>query len=79
MTKNQARKKTRELIRKASSLMREKLEKALVCGALDLDSYEDDYILPRIIVCALLEDAKYRFRPLHKDFKKEIDNLNRFL
>ena len=80
MTKNQARKKTRELIRNYSELMREKLERALTCGALNLDSYEDNYKLPRIILSALLEDAKERnYNYLSIKDKKESKNLNYFL
>lgn len=81
MTKKQARKKTRTLINNSAKLMREKLEKALNCGAINLDAYEDDFELPRIIVTALLRDAVFNFSPKcwseteQRKKNREINNL----
>lgn len=77
MTKKQARQKTRRLIRDASDLMREKLEKALICGAINFDNYDDDYELPRIILMALLKEATFQFKPIRdpKKQQKEANNI----
>ena len=79
MTRKQTRQKTRELINNAAKLMREKLEKALYCGAINFDNYDDGYELPKIIVSTLLKDASYRFSPLTKKGKKEANNLYKFI
>jgi len=79
MTKKQARQKTRKLINDAARLMREKLEKALYCGAINLENYDDDFELPKIIVHALLKDAAVRYEPLIKDNRKAAENLYKFI
>ncbi len=79
MTKKQARQKTRKLINDAAKLMREKLEKALYCGAINLENYDDDFELPKIIVHALLKDAAFRYEPFIKDNRKAAENLYKFI
>ena len=74
MTKNQARKKTRELIRRSTERMRKNLEKVFLSGAVNLPSYEDNYVLPTAIMLALLEEEKSLFTPRegYKDAKQII-------
>lgn len=79
MTKKQARQKTRKLINNAARLMREKLEKALYSGAINLENYDDDFELPKIIVNALLKDAAFQFGPLTEDNRKAAENLYKFI
>ena len=39
------------MLRNAMKDMTEKIEKALSCGALNLDNYDDNYELPRYCLC----------------------------
>lgn len=74
MTRNQARKKTRELIRHSAARMRENIEKALLSGAINLNSYEDDYVLPNTIMLALLQEEIRVFKPSDGSrYKKEVE------
>lgn len=81
MTKNEARKKTRVLIKEAASHMRKKLEGALSCGAISFEDYESNYDLPRIILCALIKECEFQYRPRsfnkkrEDEMKKEVTNL----
>ena len=75
MTKNQARKKTRELIRRSTERMRKNLEKVFLSGAVNLPSYEDNYLLPIAIMLALLEEETRQFKPSQfSQYKKQIEN-----
>lgn len=80
MTKNQARKKTRELIRRSADRMRKNVEKVFLSGAVNLPSYEDNYVLPTAIMLALLEDEMRNFQPTNfsqykKQIKKDAKNI----
>lgn len=79
ITKSQCRQKTLSMLRNAMKDMTEKIEKALSCGALNLDNYDDNYELPRIIASAVLKDAAYNYGPLTSDNRKEASNLYHFL
>ena len=73
MTKKEARKKTRELIRRSTDRMRENLERVFMSGAVNLPSYEDNYVLPTAIMLALLEEEKRIFQPpTFSQYKKQI-------
>ncbi len=80
MTKNQARKKTRELIRRSTERMRKNLERVFLSGAVNLQSYEDNYVLPTAITLALLKEEMTEFQPTtfsqyKKQIKKDAKNI----
>lgn len=80
MTKNQARKKTRELIRRCADRMRKNVERVFLSGAVNLPSYEDNYVLPTAIMLALLEEEMRNFQPTNfsqykKQIKKDAKNI----
>lgn len=69
MTKTELRKKTNALITEAASLCREKMEKAILSGCMDIKNAEDNYLLPKALVTALLQEAARRYEP-PKSIKK---------
>lgn len=74
MTKNQARKKTRELIRRSTDRMRKNIERVFMSGAVNLPSYEDNYQLPTAIMLALLKEEMRQFKPSDfSAYKKPIE------
>ena len=74
MTKNQARKKTRELIRRSTDRMRKNLERVFLSGDVNLPSYEDNYLLPTAIILALLKQEMTEFAPTNfSRYKKQIE------
>lgn len=80
MTQNQCRKKTRELIRRSADRMRKNIEKVFLSGAVNLSSYENNYVLPTAIMLALLEDEMRNFQPTNfsqykKQIKKDAKNI----
>ncbi len=79
MTREQAEKKIKELMKEEKGMFWERVQKALSSGALDLDSYEDNYLLPKIIMCAVHGEMEWQYMPLTKEGKKEAKNLKAFL
>lgn len=74
MTKKEARKKTRELIRRSTDRMRKNLERVFLSGAINLPSYEDNYALPTAIMLALLKEEMREFKPTDfSRYKKQIE------
>lgn len=67
-----------ELIDYTSATMKLKVKKVLDSGAIDIDSADDNYVLPKIILRALLKDAEFSVgSPIGEErmIKKEVDNI----
>lgn len=77
MTKQQVEQKTRQLIRESAKHMRANIKRALNSGAIDISSYDDDFLLPKIIFQALLKEEQHQYK-CHSDkdkHNKTIDNI----
>ncbi len=74
MTKEQVKEKTNKVIDTITENMRCHIDKALSCGAIDIDNYEDNFELPKIITYALLKDELLGMM-LTSSMKKEGENL----
>ena len=79
MTNDQVIKKVEELLPQINELILEKTKKALNSGALDVESYENNFVLPKIILSAIGEEIKWQFKPLNQAALKARDNLVSFL
>lgn len=78
MTKRQAMQKVRELAQRARRTLIEDAEYLIDSGAINMSDYENDYVLPKILLSAALERKKDIYRPLFLDYKKEVKNLTYF-
>ena len=77
MTRKVLRQKTRQLINQSSKEMREQLERAILSGAINLKKYDNnDWLLPKILLTALLEDRVSVRSPRVSDKKKQRE-INR--
>lgn len=83
ITKKQVEQKTDELIRDLSKVLKGRVDYLLHSGAIDLESYEDNFYLPKIIINAVLKSTAndFPYCPPKSDKKahKEIKNLQRFV
>jgi hypothetical protein len=73
-----------ELLKDSQKAMKDKIDKAINSGSLDIDSWDErTFILPKIIAAALLEDEAEQYKgkgtSFEKSVKKEIKNLRYFL
>ena len=77
MTRTQLRLKIGELILESNNMIWEKLEKLLKSGAIDLDAWEDNYVLPKLIMCAMAKEMQSQWKPLSnvKSHNNEIENF----
>lgn len=68
--------KTTELVNDATKYMLGQIEKVCTCGAIDIDSYDGSYILPRMVLAALCRQAEYQyFVPRNKTDKEDVENI----
>lgn len=79
MTKQQYYKKCKELKKEMNKLFDNRVEKLLNSGAIELSNYDDNYILPKIVVCAIASEIQWQFKPLSKEGQKEVKNLELFV
>lgn len=78
-TKQATEQKTNELLDQAVEKAKSKIKKALNCGAVDVESYDDDYELPTIILHAVMRSMVDEIGPFHADNIRESNNLYQFL
>ena len=80
MTKEQLIEKCNQLFAQVTENMPKDLEKLLNSGGVDYESVDNDFILPKKILCAILMEEQFQYKPLvwnDKEFrknKKEIES-----
>jgi len=78
MTRTQFKKKIASMKRDVNKYIDEETIRLFKCGGVDPTSYEDDYILPKIILKAALKNLSFQYMPLSPGGKREVLNLERF-
>lgn len=79
MTKTQLKRKVKELIKENNKMIEEKLEKLLKSGAINLPDYEDNYVLPKIFMCAIGKEMQFQWKPYNQEDRKTVENVSNFL
>lgn len=79
MTKEDAKSKTLELAKGMLAIVDGKINKALNSGCIDLDAYQNNYALPKIILNAIMMDLCDVLKPPLKKWQKEAKNIYKFL
>ena len=79
MTKSQLRKKVNELISQSAKAQRDNIDKVLKSGAVNLSDFEDNYLLPKIVISALLTEEIHQYKPFsnQKTHLKAVNNIYR--
>jgi hypothetical protein len=57
----------------------ERLEKFFRSRCVDIKDYDNDYILPKILMTAILRDLAYQWEPLHKEHKREVEQIRYYI
>jgi len=79
MTEEQLDIKMEEIFHENMKMMRRSYEKLKKAQAINLNDYEDNFVLPKIIMCALCKEAVWQWKPLQKNYEKEVNNLVLFI
>jgi len=81
MTKAQFRKNFKSMLPDVRKNLLELAEKALCSGCLDLESEENNYRLPKMVLSAALSEQSFQYKPLYnnKQIDREIKNISMFI
>ena len=88
MTKNQfeIKKHVESLLADAYINMEKKIERAITCDALDIEGWDPEknsLVIPKTIICALLEGEIHNWdgnrTGFEKQIKKDVRNLRRIM
>lgn len=52
-----------------------KLDKVFKVGVININDFELDYLLPKIIASALLKEAAFQARPLGSEYRDLVEQL----
>ena len=74
MTKEQVIEKVNKLINESADCMKKNVDRVLNNGSVDIENYEDNFLLPKIILQALLKEESFQYKLEGKD-KKVSDNI----
>ena len=77
-TKRQIMDKFHELMSRSNEEALSECNRLLASGAIDLERYEDNYVLPKILATAILRKVSYSWEPLSKEGKQTVKNLVNF-
>lgn len=78
-TKTQLKKKIKSLIKQGKPEFDRMIEKAINSQAIDLEGAEDNFLLAKIVLCAVYSEMSYQYEPLSKEGKAEVKNLKIFI
>lgn len=77
------RKLSREMLANSYREMKVKIDLAIKSGAIDIDAYPGDYILPKAVTAAVLSSARHQYLCKGSRFEKQIEfdmvNLSFFI
>lgn len=80
MTRKQFLKNYKKMVKDAAlTYLLENGEKAISCGAIDLDRYKNDFELPRIVLTAAAKSLAYSVKPFTEENRREVKNLEYFI
>jgi len=77
-TKRQYMTKVRELLRTQNRTIVKRAEALWRSGAIEPSEFEDDYILPKAVVCVLDREAAESWRPMSPAHRSLVRNLEHF-
>lgn len=67
---------TKQMVKESlNEVIDRKLDKVFTVGVININDFELDYLLPKIIASALLKEAEFQARPLGSEYKDLVEQL----
>jgi hypothetical protein len=67
---------TKQMVKESlNDVIDRKLDKVFKVGVININDFELDYLLPKIIASALLKEAAFQSRPLGSEYKDLVEQL----
>lgn len=55
------------------------VDKIIDSGCVDINSWDDDFRLPKIVLSASLKELAFQYEPVDKSDKNEVSNIRLFI
>jgi len=78
MTKEQLIEKFEDMLPNIEEYLRDEVIRLFDSGALDTEKWENNFLLPKLILTVALENCAHEYRPPHSFGKKDVANLRHF-
>jgi hypothetical protein len=82
MTTEEALQKIKEMMEDEGNgldYLYKRCKSLLNSNAVDKDKFKsDEYVLPKIILCAALLDLSDQYKPFSEEYRKDVENLKHF-
>lgn len=78
-TRKQITDKCNDIIENIDDMLKAKVQSALNSGALNIEEYNDDYIIPKAIISVALKSLADGYAPITRDAVRVADNLVHFI
>ncbi len=79
MTKPQFLKKVKGLLRENNKEILKRAERIQASGCVDFEKYENNFVLPKIFMSAVLQDMSNQWMLPTPVFKSEVKNMKHFM
>lgn len=77
MTKKQTTQKIKAMVKSYNEALLQECERLLNCGGVDVESYANDFKLPKIILQVATSNINYKFT-VSSEAQKDVENLKNF-
>lgn len=78
MTKAQAMRKYRMMKKDLHKALDKEVERLLNSGGIDPEKFENNFRLPKILLCAALHHQVFQYQPLSKEDRRDVTNLTHY-
>ena len=78
MAKLAMKQKVKEMTKDIQKYLEEETVRLYESGGIDTESYLQDFCLSKILLHVALLNCAYKYKPLSKEFEKDIENLKHF-
>ena len=78
MTEEQFKVKIEEMANNSKPYLEKEALRLFHSGVVNVEGFEDDYVLPKLILSVALENAVWQYRPFPQKHYKELAKLRLF-
>lgn len=79
MTEKQLRAKLSECLKEDKEIIPNLIDKIIKSGCLNIEGAEDNFIIPKAILCAIYREMAYGYEPMSAEGKANVKNILPFL
>ena len=79
MTEKQLRAKLSECLKNDKEMIPQLIDRVIKSGCLNIEDAENNFILPKSMLCAIYKEMAYQYEPFSKEGKENVKNILLFI